>query len=359
MFASTRPLRVLLVHPGASWSTHDVFEGLYYGLQQHGVDVVPYRLDTRIDLTNKILHAFWRRKAKTDPTIPKPNNADVQYHAGADALTMALRAQVDVVLVVSAMYLHPDVIVLMKRAGLRVTVLFTESPYDHDKELRVASLVDGVWTHERASVEDLRRVNARVGYLPHAWHPLTHAVVAPEAIDPAVPAHDVVFVGSGFPERVALLNAIDWTGINLGLYGIWKRRDLAAPVRAALHNEITGNARTADLYRRARIGLNLYRTLPPGRRADSLSPRAYELAACGVFHLSEARAEIGEVFGDLVPTFTTAAEASPLIRTWLAADDDRTRIARALPACVAEASWVTRAATVLRDLESLLKTVAA
>lgn len=360
--STTRPLRVLLCHPGASWSTADVYDGLYYGLKHHGVSVEPYRLDTRIEASNKALHWLWRTKKKDDPALVKPNVADVMYHAGIGALEMALRQQVDVVVVVSAMLLHPDVVILMKRAGLRVTVLFTESPYDHEKEMAIAAMVDGCWTNERSVVPAFQAVNPHSGYLPHAWHPLKHFVDA----TPSPPNHDVVFVGSGFGERVTWFNSIDWTGIDLGLYGTWTNVGLNKRLRACVRGPQVTNETAAALYRGAKIGLNLYRTskgwgrhAPAIRSADSLNPRAYELAACGVFSMSEDRAEVREVFGDLVPIFRSPTEAAALIRLWLQDPSGRARVAQQLPACVAEASWVTRAATVLGDLSRLMQQQAA
>src|SRR5678815_3044190 len=123
-------VKILLVHPGASWSTADVFDGLNYGLKENGVQVEHYRLDKRIAVSHAALFTAWRKMKKEEPDLPKPNQADIMYHAGVGALEMALRYQVDVVFVVSAMMLHPDVIVMMKRARLKVVVLFTESPYD-------------------------------------------------------------------------------------------------------------------------------------------------------------------------------------------------------------------------------------
>lgn len=355
-----RPLRILLTHPGASWSTADVYDGLLYGLRAQGAWVDQYRLDTRIEASHKALHWLWRTKKKTQPDLPKPNTADVIYHAGVGALEMALRLQVDVVLVVSAMLLHPDVIVMMKRAGLRVVVLFTESPYDHAHEMKIAAMVDGCWTNERTVLADFRSVNRCAGYLPHAWHPEKHYVSTRMAGD--VPAHDVVFVGSGFPERVAWFNAIDWSGIDLALYGSWKDLGLTKTLQACVKGTQITNEYASALYRRAKIGLNLYRQRGFDRQkrtGESLSPRAYELAACGAFHLSDYRAEVREVFGDLVPTFSTPSEAAALVRLWLTDDDGRARTAAALPACVAESSWVTRAATVLSDLTRLIQQPAA
>ena len=65
------------------------------------------------------------------------------------------------------------------------------------------------------------------------------------------------------------------------------------------------------------------------------------------------RVEVGEVFGELVPTFTTPFQASALIRRWLMDTDGRARVAAQLPACVAESTWVQRAAQVIGDLQTL------
>jgi spore maturation protein CgeB len=356
-------VRIVLCHPGASWSTADVFDGLLYGLRENGADVISYRLDTRIEASHKALHWLWRTKKKDQPDLAKPNTVDTIYHAGIGVLEMALRHQASVVVVVSAMLLHPDVVIMMRRAGLKIVVLFTESPYDEEKEMAIAGMVDGCWTNERSCVPKFRTVNPRTGYLPHAWHPLKHFPAAPV---PDIPTHDVVFVGTGFTERVEWFNAIDWTGIDLGLYGTWKSVGLKRQVRACIKDSVVTNEMAAALYRQAKVGLNLYRSsrgwgrgAPRIAYAESLSPRAYELAACGSFHLSDYRLEVREVFGDLVPTFTTPTEAAALIRLWLNQPDERARVAASLPACVAESSWVERAKTVLGDLSRLLHKQAA
>jgi spore maturation protein CgeB len=90
-----------------------------------------------------------------------------------------------------------------------------------------------------------------------------------------------------------------------------------------------------------------------------LNPRAYELAACGAFHLSHYRAEVCEVFKGHVPIVEDTADASTLIRYWLRDADGRMRAASQLPACVAESSWGTRATTVIGDLQTLLQRWAA
>jgi len=360
-------VKLLMLHPGASWSTADVATGLRYGLMYHGISVVDYRLDARIARANKWLSGAWKAARKEDPYFEKPNDHDVFLQAAGDVVNMALDHRVDAVVVVSGMFLTPRILVRLKRAHIPAAVLFTESPYDL-QELTMAGMHDhdgqrilsGCWTNERSAVEGFQEVHPNSGYLPHAWHPERHRP-GPQPGDDQVPAHDVVFVGSSFQERIDWLSAIDWTGIDFGLYGQWKalrNHRLRKYVRG--DGPIT-NEMTAALYRRAKIGLNLYRTSKGWGKhaehithAESLNPRAYELAACGVFHLSDDRAEVGEVFGDRVPTFRHPTEASGLIRSWLADPEGRARIAAELPACVAEMSWVERSTCVIGDLQRLL-----
>lgn len=356
-------MKILVIAPGASSSTADVEAGLVHGLKAHGVDVVRYALDSRIVGASKWLFNAWRIKKRSQPNITKPTWADVTYQAGMGALERALRHQVDAVVAVSGMYLHPDVLILMRRAGLLVTVLFTESPYDIEQELKVAQLVDACWTNERTSVEAFRSVCPAAGYLPHAWHTERHKP-GPQPGDEDVAAHDVVFVGSAFRERVEWFRSIDWTGIDLGLYGNWEALGSRDKLRQFVKGAETKNATSAALYRRAKVGLNLYRTSKGFGRgvpriaassAHSLSPRAYELAACGVFHVSDYRSEVADVFGALVPTFTTPTEAAALIRRWLADDAGRAVVAASLPAVVAESSWLHRADQVMTDISALVE----
>lgn len=152
-------MRILLVHPGASMSTADVCTGLRAGLAARGHEIFEYALDQRIERSGAWLTYCWRKGGKT---LDQPTAADILYHAGEELVARALRVMPDVVLVVSAMYLHPDVVVLLHRAGLKTAVLFTESPYDDERQVRLLPFLSMAWTNERTSA-----VNG-VRYLPHA-----------------------------------------------------------------------------------------------------------------------------------------------------------------------------------------------
>jgi hypothetical protein len=345
-------LKVQLVHPGADYAVSDVFDGYKAALERAGVEVVVTNLSGRIVVASEALRAAWKR----DKTKPKPSFADVLYQSSLGIVERALRFDVDWTLIVTGMYLHPDVLLLLARAGRKVGLILTESPYGDIVQAKLLPAVDLVFTNERVSIPVFKVLNPRTVYLPLAYDPARHHPEIVEDVD--VPSHDVVFVGTGFIERVKILEGVDWSGIDFGLYGDWTLASKTSPLRQHIRGEIIPNETAAALYRRAKIGLNLYRTSIFLQKhpehvtmAECLNPRALELAANGCFHLSTYRPEVAEVFGSIVPTFETPGQLETLIRSFI--DDPAARRVRqtALPGCVADRTFDETARTILAMLD--------
>lgn len=342
-------MKVLVVHPGASWATHDVHMGVLEGLRACGVPCAEFRLDGRIQRTHDFLHFLWRRQKRTAPerAWPKPTAADVVFQASHGLIERALERGCTDIVVVSATYVLPERLELARRAGLRVWLLCTETPYDLVDELRVAALVNGVWTHERSALEAFRAVNPNVSYLPHAWRDGVHNL-APTG---DVPSCDVLFCGSLFPERLRWFEAIDWTGIDLALYGTPELLPARSKLRAFVRGGLVNNADLPRLARGAKVVLNLFRQPPAGAVAESLNPRCYEMAAAGVCLISDPRPEVVERFGDAVLTCTTPAEAEALIRALLADAARRQSCATRARTAVAGETWLARARTMIATMQ--------
>ena len=255
----TKLPRVLMAHPGASWSTADVYNGLRFGLSAEGVQTSAYQLDVRISRSAKWLHWNWRLSGKPGGDAGKPNARDIGYHAGVGLIERALRIEPDWILIVSGMYLDLDVVKYLRRAGFKIACLLTESPYDDLRRAEYIRNVDVAWTNERTSVDRLRAAapRTRVRYLGHAWHPLVH-VAQPAA--PTTEAWDVLFVGTGFPERVDLLREVTWpTPDRTALYGFWESLGSRSKLRPFLRGKVLSNEDAAELYRAAAVNLNLMR----------------------------------------------------------------------------------------------------
>jgi spore maturation protein CgeB len=332
---------VILWHPGSSVSTSDVAAGIQDGLEHAGVKVLPYRAEAEIAIAGASLEYLWRKQGA--PEKLRPNEADKIYRSGkaivADAARARIEHGVEWVFVVSGMYQHPDYYILLRSCGFKVALVCTETPYDIEYELRAAKHADVVFTNERSSLPVFQAVHPRAYYLPHAWHPGVHLVMAEAARDATeMPAHDVVFVGTFFQERIDFLASIDWTGIDLGLYGgtedLDGRTKAGKKLKPFVRGQLLRNAKTAALYRQAKVGLNFHRTSKGYgphtshiAHAESINPRCYELAATGCYFVTDYRAEMQDVFGDALQTFTNARECEALIREALA--DDAVRLERA------------------------------
>jgi spore maturation protein CgeB len=234
-------------------------------------------------------------------------------------LAEAMYFNADVVFIVAGLNFHPAALWLLDRAHIPAFVFFTESPYEDEfqSEWASASPTLGVFTNDSFSA---RKFNWT--YVPHAFNPAVHR---PGGINIDLPRHDVVLVGSGWAERQQLLEAIDWTGINLGLYGVWN--GVVDDSYLAPHLRRVGNVKNSDtvqLYRNSKIVLNIHRA---SATAESMGPRCYEVAATGTFQLSDVRMDLPQVFGESIPTFTSAADLEQKIRHYLKNESERQQLA--------------------------------
>lgn len=370
-------MKVLVVHPGATISTHDVYVGIMEGLASQPVEVQDWALDERLEAAGGYLTYLHRRLLSRKIATKPPTQGQILYRAGAELVERALRWQPDWIVVISAMYLHPDVLVLLRRAGLKVALVLTESPYDAESEMRLVPWAHLVATNEITSVEPYRRAAAKrdfaddlrgtpapeVIYLPWAQSPARHgpSVKAPVGKMPdgsAVPSHDVVFVGTGFQERIDLLSAVPWHGIDLGLYGNWQLLHGRSVLRRYVRGSEVPSEITHALYARARVGLNPHRTsvgfgvdAPKIARADSANIRCYELAAAGLPFVTDARPEVTRLFGEAVPTYRDAADLERVVRGLLGESArDRANRCKALRAAVYTHTWQARAQTLVKAL---------
>jgi spore maturation protein CgeB len=354
----------LAIHPGASYSTADVFTGLTNALREQGHTVWQFNLDVRLGWQTQWLKFAWRKAGK--PPDGKPQFHEAQWHSQFPLAMWAAWNRPDWVLLFSGQLLHPNLLPLLRKircercCHFKTAFVFTESPYDDEPgQAALAQQVDVCFTNERSSVPILRRFNPATFYLPAAYDPAKHR---PSEPDPDVPAHDVVFVGTYFEERTELFSRVNWDGIDVGLYGFHTLVPSRSRIRKYIKGDIVPNTRTAALYRAARIGLNPHRVSEALERharritrAESLNPRAYELAATGCFQLTDARPEVAEVFGDAVPTYRDAAELEALIRYYLAHDGERRALAARARQAVQGHTFAARAETLVQELVRLDK----
>ena len=362
-------MKILLCHPGHGHSTANVYDGLCTGFEMNGVEVVRFAWGEMLrPLT--ILTICAEESGKLKDGAAEHIHQFLCYLAGADALAVAAEHEVNAVLVVNGLLFPPSRAGLMKKIGIPIACYGTESPYFEKTEREIAPFYSHWFTQERTAVKRFSDLDVPVTYLPMAYNPQLHQ---PGPHDPDKRC-DVVFVGGGFPERKALLNGVDWTGIDRAIHGtLWGldlsqeqgRHDFGRGTRyteGAIPNELT-----TAWHQSARIALNMHRKMTyieqntpfPVGHAESLGPRAYEIPACGGvgefggFMLSDdERPEIHDVYGDAAATFKAwdSADLERQIRWWLRHDRYREEWAYAQHEAVQPHHWGNRAKTILECL---------
>lgn len=343
-------MRFLVAHPGPHFSVHDHYVGWVEALRAHGQDVFEFNLQDRLTLYAEALlpsgeEGVFRRALTDEQAVELAVN-------GLYAALLKVRPHI--LLAISAFFLPAELFDIARAAGVRVVLDHTESPYEDVRQVAFAEHVDLNLLNDPTNIELFRRFGA-TEYFPQAYRPAIHHPGPPE---PDL-ACDFAFVGTGYPSRIAFLEAMNLDGLDVALAGNWQALGEDSPLRKHVAHDVDqclDNADAARLYRSARAGLNLYR-----REAEAvhlttgwaMGPRELEQAACGLFFLRDPRGESDEVL-PMLPTVTGPDDASEQLRWWLDPRRDGERECRAALAreAVAYRTFDAHAAQLLRLLDA-------
>jgi spore maturation protein CgeB len=333
-------VRWLVAAPGPGFSVFDVYAGWVEGLKANGQTVLEFPM-------GDLLTFYEAAHIERDGEYVKAVSTEQAKQLAADRLAGALyKVAPDVLLLVSGFFVTPAILDLARARGTRVVLLHTESPYEDDRQLRLAPHADLNLINDPTNLAQFEAVAPTV-YAPHAYRESLHySKGEPREVDFA-------FVGTGYPSRVEFFEQFDFSGLNVRLAGNWMRLPEWHPLRAYVAHDIDecfDNDDAAGLYRQTKVGLNLYR-----REANAehllagwaMGPREVEMAACGLFFLRDPRPESDEVF-PMLPTFQGGEEASELVRWWLAHDTEREKCAALAAEAIQDRTFTAHAAKLLR-----------
>jgi len=342
-------MRIVVAQPGPDWSVQDVYAGWVEALRGLGHQVHEFNLNDRLVFYDR---AFMQvsdteyRKAVTD-------GDQVAELAVNGLAAMLWKLRPELLLVVSGFFIPGELLDHARRYGTKVAILHTESPYEDERQLELAGHADLNLLNDPTNMAVFNLRGPTV-YMPHAYRPSVHK---PGPRRPDL-ASEFVLVGTGFPSRVRFLEAMDLDGIDVALAGQWQALADDSPLRKYLAHDVSeclDNTDAIGLYQSGTVGINLYRRdaadSPEHVEGWSMGPREVELAATGLFFLRDHRPE-GDALLPMLPTFTTPAEASDLLRWWLAHDDSRAEAARLARKAIADRTFEHHAARMLRLIEN-------
>jgi len=345
-------MRWLIVQPGPNWSVADVHNGWAEALRGLGEQVAEYELDKRLLYHDMALFETGADDGHGHPQVRKAVTRDQVIGMAAEGL----RARCfdwwpDVVLCTSAFFTPPLTLEIIRARKMKIVILFTESPYQAATQLKMAPYADLSLVNDPCDIDRYLALGP-AHYMPHACRPSVHHP------GPPVPslACDLGFVGTGFPSRVAFLEAMNLSGLDVLLGGQWAGLAGDSPLRPMVAHdpgECLDNTQTADVYRSARAGINLYRREGEDDAAVTgwaCGPREIEMAACGLFFLRDPRPESDGLF-PMLPSFDGPGDASEKLRWWLAHDSQRERAAGLARETAAGRTFENNARELLRLLD--------
>ena len=339
-------MRILLTYPGSAFSTYDVAAGYERALKKAGHEVSVFNYHDQLTFYQESLK-YW---VTENPNFePHPNMFLVM--ASERLVIDVVDFVPDIVLIVSGFALHRRAYDLIHNLCIPIVLLLTESPYqDKDQAIIIEKgHVKLAFTNDKSSVENLPGLRV---YLPHSFDPTVHF---PFEVGDQYKT-DVFFHGTLWPERRELLAGLSETeGITIGGFDPCH---LNAALARTAHKDIIDNADLARWYNGTKIAINHHRTFvgtdgDGGHRhinggAWSLGPRAYEIAACGVFQLcDDTRPELKEVFGDTVAIYSDRADLEDKISYYLGHESERKDMAQGAFNKLLKCSFDARAKRIL------------
>jgi spore maturation protein CgeB len=336
-------VRWLACQPGPAWSVKDVHVGWVEALRNAGETVLDYPLGSWLTFFGEAL------LPRSENEFFRAMSNEQAIEASADRLAAALwKTRPDLLLLTSGFFLPAPLLDTARRDGVKIVVICTEQPYELGRELDVAAHSDIALLTDPTTIDRFREVCTAV-HQPHCYRPTLHTP------GPAVPelAADFAFVGTGYESRIRFLEQMRLDGLDVLLAGNWAQLAQDSPLRrfvAGGLEDCLDNDKTVDVYRSAKVGINLYRReaeTPELSAGWAVGPREVEMAACGAFFLRDPRPEGDELFPSL-PTFTAPEEAGELLRWHLANPAAREAAAHKAREAVADRTFDNAAAALLR-----------
>lgn len=344
-------MRILVVHPAPGFSVADVYIGWVEAFQELGQQIVQYNLDARLTAYESSLIEVGKHENNIIELRKLYTREQAIQLSTNGILSACFQFWPHVLFIVSGFFLDGQMLDVIRSRGIKVVILHTEEPYEHERELKLGRHADLNLLNDPTNLEEFRALGP-AEYIPHSYRPTVHHPGPP---DPNLAA-DFGFVGTGFPSRIQFFEGMNFDGLDVLLAGNWQGLAADSPLRKHLAHEdeeCLDNEQTAEIYRSAKVGLNFYR-----REAESAGgvdgwacgPREIEMAACGMPFLRDPRPEGDELFG-MLPKFTSPQDATDKLRWWLKHSDSRWRAADKARAAIADRTFTNSAKRLLNLLD--------
>ncbi|HUQ75482.1 MAG TPA: glycosyltransferase [Burkholderiales bacterium] len=186
----------------------------------------------------------------------------------------------------------PRVLAELRRRRITTANWWLNDPFQWARAAKILRDYDFAFTNAKYSVDAYAAAGMKhVSFLPTACDPSVHRPLEGRPFE-----CDLSFAGDWSPAREQMVERLQAAGIDLRVYGPWRRKLRAgSPLRARLHHGFFTPARMAEIFAASRATLNVHTWRD--RFDYGLNPRVFEAGACGAPQLVDHKRELDEIFG--------------------------------------------------------------
>jgi spore maturation protein CgeB len=183
-----------------------------------------------------------------------------------------------------------SVLAELKRKRIATASWWLNDPFQWERARSILGAYDFAFTNARYSVDAYAAAGLKhVRYLPTACAPSLHRPLDSRAVE-----CDLSFAGDWSANREALVERLAQAGMDLRVYGPWRRKVKPGSKVRLTHGFFTPE-RMVEIFAASRATLNIHTWR--GRFDFGLNPRVFEAGACGTPQLVDWKRELDEIFG--------------------------------------------------------------
>ena len=218
----------------------------------------------------------------------------------------------------------------LRQRKLRTALWTTDAPRSSDLMMKTAFDYQHLFCQGSEYVDIFTQMGlAGAEWLPMACDPEMHRRVDVSAEEKLKFGSDVVLVGSYYPQRAEMIQAV--LRHHPALWGPgWDALPPTSPLRTCIRGAHTQPEIWTKIYSASKIVLSIhYSDLENRFLVHQASPRVFEAMACGAFVLTDRQKDVLSLFkdGEHLVTFSDGVDLDRKIAYFLEHADERQRIA--------------------------------
>ncbi len=270
--------------------------------------IIPGRIRTRIEWLNKF---------------------DLN-HINNKFISLAVEKKPDIVIITGGHRITAPTVQALEDEGICSILWTIDAPRNFQPIINVAPLYNHIFCQGTEAIELLNQGGIQgVQWLPMACDPSEHRPVELSAEEKEHYGHDVVFVGSYYPNRAELFENL--SDFDLGIWGPgWEKLKAKSKLRRCIKGSHTLPSEWLKIYSASKIVLvTHYQDLEERFPVYQASPKVFEAMACGAFTVSDNQRDVFSLFedGKHLICFDNPGELIEKIKYYLDHSAERERIA--------------------------------